>query len=150
MKVENIEEWSSKHEAEVQENDAPIEEIQNRIKELRERENEERKENEDQIEEEPLQWRYDVEKQLEIMKIQLQQTFERNKQGKSTKRLRGNRMKVKLQKLIISRFESTCFDWLKFWSQFETKIDRADITTASKFSYLKELVIPKNKNYFES
>ena len=150
MKVENIEEWSSKHEAEVQENDAPIEEIQNRIKELRERENEERKENEDQIEEEPLQWRYDVEKQLEIMKIQLQQTFERNKQGKSTKRLRGNRMKVKLQKLIISRFESTCFDWLKFWSQFETKIDRADITTASKFSYLKELVIPKDKNYFES
>ena len=150
MKVENIEEWSSKHEAEVQENDAPIEEIQNRIKELRERENEERKENEDQIEEEPLQWRYDVEKQLEIMKIQLQQTFERNKQGKSTKRLRGNRMKVKLQKLIISRFESTCFDWLRFWSQFETKIDRADITTASKFSYLKELVIPKDKNYFES
>ena len=150
MKVENIEEWSSKHEAEVQENDAPIEEIQNRIKELRERENEERKENEDQIEEEPLHWRYDVEKQLEIMKIQLQQTFERNKQGKSTKRLRGNRMKVKLQKLIISRFESTCFDWLKFWSQFETKIDRADITTASKFSYLKELVIPKDKNYFES
>ena len=84
------------------------------------------------------------------MKIQLQQTFERNKQGKSTKRLRGNRMKVKLQKLIISRFESTCFDWLKFWSQFETKIDRADIITASKFSYLKELVIPKDKKYFES
>ena len=84
------------------------------------------------------------------MKIQLQQTFERNKQGKSTKRLRGNRMKVKLQKLIISRFESTCFDWLRLWSQFETKIDRADITTASKFSYLKELVIPKDKKYFES
>lgn len=28
------------------------------------------------------------------------------------------------------------------WSQFETEIDCADITTVSKFSYLKELDIP--------
>ena len=29
------------------------------------------------------------------------------------------------------------------WSQFETEIDCADITTVSKFSYLQELDIPK-------
>ena len=32
--IEHIEVWSSKYEAEVQENDAPTEEFENRIKEL--------------------------------------------------------------------------------------------------------------------
>ena len=52
--IEHIEEWSSKHEAEVQENVAPKGEPQNRIKELEERENE-RNAEEDQIEKERLQ-----------------------------------------------------------------------------------------------
>ena len=55
--IKHIEEWSSKLEAEVQEDDAPIEELENRIKELKERENDERKAGEDQIEGEPLQWK---------------------------------------------------------------------------------------------
>ena len=38
--IDHIKEWSSKHEVEVQENDAPTEELQNRIKELKGRENE--------------------------------------------------------------------------------------------------------------
>ena len=33
--IEHIEEWSGKHEAKVQENDAPIEKLQKRIKELK-------------------------------------------------------------------------------------------------------------------
>ena len=45
--------------------------------------------------------------------------------------------------LNISKSEGTNLDWLRFWSQFEIERDRADITTASKFSYLKELVISK-------
>ena len=48
--TENIEEWSSKHESEVQENDEPIEELQKRTKELKERKNNEKKAEEDQIE----------------------------------------------------------------------------------------------------
>ena len=53
-KNEPIEEWSSKHEAKIWENDALIEEYQNRITELKERENKERRAEEDQIEEERL------------------------------------------------------------------------------------------------
>ena len=71
--IEHIEEWSRKHE--VQENDAPIEELQNRIKELKKRENEERTAEKDQIEKEYLQRRYDEEKRLETMKVELRQTF---------------------------------------------------------------------------
>ena len=56
-RINNIEEWSSKHEAEVEENDVPIQELQTNKKELKERENEERKAGkaeEDQIEKEHL------------------------------------------------------------------------------------------------
>ena len=41
--IEHIEEWSTKHEAEVQENDAPLGELQKRIKELKEIKNKEKK-----------------------------------------------------------------------------------------------------------
>ena len=59
----------------------------------------------------------------------------------SERNARENPVKVKLPKLIISKFEN--LDWLRFWNQFDIEIDRADITTVRKFSYLKELVIPK-------
>ena len=36
--IEHIEEWSSKHEAKVQENDAPTKELENRINELNKKE----------------------------------------------------------------------------------------------------------------
>ena len=52
-------------------------------------------------------------------------------------------MKENLPKLIVNKFEGTNLDWYKFWSQFETDIDHTDVTTVSKFSYLKELVVPK-------
>lgn len=48
--MEHIEEQSSKHEAAVQENYIPIEQLQNREKELKDTENEERKAKDDQIE----------------------------------------------------------------------------------------------------
>ena len=61
----------------------------------------------------------------------------------SDRNVRENTVKVKLPKLIIIKFEGTNSDWLRFWSQFEIEIDRADITTVSKFSNLQELVILK-------
>ena len=32
-------------------------------------------------------------------------------------------------------------DWQRFWSQFQTEIDKTEIGQVAKFSYLKELVI---------
>ena len=34
-------------------------------------------------------------------------------------------------------------DWLRFWTQFQAEIDKADVAAVTKFSYLKELVDPK-------
>ena len=50
---------------------------------------------------------------------------------------------VRLQKLQITKFDGTHTDWLRFWNQFEAEIHAADIPAVTKFSYLKELVVPK-------
>lgn len=50
---------------------------------------------------------------------------------------------VKLPKLTITKFQGTHLDWLRFWSQFKTEIDKATIMQVAKFSYLKELLDPK-------
>ena len=69
--IEHTEKLSSKNEAEVQENDAPIKALQNRMKELKERKNKSRKAEEDQIDEECLQRRCDEEKWLQTMETEL-------------------------------------------------------------------------------
>ena len=53
------------------------------------------------------------------------------------------RVNVKLPKLVITIFDGTSLDWFRFWNQFESEIDKAEIGPVSKFSYLKELLIPR-------
>ena len=50
---------------------------------------------------------------------------------------------AKLPKLVITRFNGSYHDWLRFWGQFTAEIDSAEIADVMKFSYLKELVDPK-------
>ena len=51
--------------------------------------------------------------------------------------------KAKVPRLIITKFDSTHFNWFRFWNQFESQIDKCGLPQVSKFSYLKEVVIPK-------
>ena len=55
---------------------------------------------EDQIEKEHLHRRYDEEKQLESMKVELWQKFEQKMEENRGKQLRENSVKVKHQKSI--------------------------------------------------
>lgn len=50
---------------------------------------------------------------------------------------------TKLPKLVITRFNGSYHDWLRFWNQFSAEIDKAQIPDIMKFSYLKEWVEPK-------
>ena len=50
---------------------------------------------------------------------------------------------MKLPKLVITKFDDTSFDWFRSCNQFESEIDKAEIGLVSKFSYLKELLIPR-------
>ena len=52
------------------------------------------------------------------------------------------RVNVKFPKLIITKFDGTSLDWFRFWNQFKSQIGKTEIGPVSKFSYLKELLIP--------
>ena len=51
--------------------------------------------------------------------------------------------KCRLPKLVISQLNGTHIDYFKFWDQFETQIDKSELSSVTKLSYLKEMVIPK-------
>ena len=54
--------------------------------------------------------------------------------GESTVRI------AKMPKLVISKFDGTPQDWVRFWGQFSSQIDSCHEQPITKFSYLKELV----------
>ena len=50
---------------------------------------------------------------------------------------------TKLPKLVITQFSGKYTDWLRFCGQFKAEIDNSEVSSVTKFSYLKELVDPK-------
>ena len=71
--------------------------------------------------------------------LEYQQQLSKNKQSasESTTSSQGT---VKMPKLVISKFQGTPQDWVRFWGQFEAQIHKAEASAVTKFSYLKELV----------
>ena len=55
----------------------------------------------------------------------------------------NSNIQIKLSKLAITKFEGTHLDWFRFWNQFETEIDKVEISAISKFPYLREFLVPK-------
>lgn len=72
-------------------------------------------------------------------KIQLKKKLKENLKGMTSHKAAN----TKLPKLVITKFNGTHVDWLRFWNQFEAEIDTAQIPAVTKFSYLKELLEKK-------
>ena len=117
--------------------DVPIEEIENRIvtlkkeKEVYDAEQEERR----------IQRILEEERRILEMRMEMKKKEEREKEEKKKEDYKF--YKTKLPKLVIPKFDGTHFDWFRFRKQFESQIDKCDLPQVSKFSYLKELLIPK-------
>ena len=47
---------------------------------------------------------------------------------------------AKMPKLVITKFAGTPQDWVRFWGQFDSQINKSAVDEVTKFSYLKELV----------
>ena len=62
------------------------------------------------------------------------------KEDKSIKNL-----KVKLPKLVVTRFNGTHINYFRFWNQFKREIDWSKMSGVSKFFYIRELIFPKVK-----
>ena len=44
---------------------------------------------------------------------------------------------------MISQFIGTHIDYFRSWNQFETQIDKSELLSVTKLSYLKEMVVPR-------
>ena len=54
-----------------------------------------------------------------------------------------------MPKLVITKFDGTPQDWMGFWGQSETQIDKSSVPEVTKFSYLKELLVLKVGNLID-
>ena len=52
-------------------------------------------------------------------------------------------------KLVITKFDGTPQDWMRFWGQFETQIEKSSASEVTQFSYLTELLILKVGNLID-
>ena len=117
--VEGIRNWSVKVEENVAEYEKVVEELEGLERDLKERDSRLTQEKEEKT-------RWEIKK-------------------KFTKKSEENEGKprAKLPKLVITKFQGTHLDWQRFWGQFEADIDKSELGQVAKFSYLKELLIPK-------
>ena len=96
------------------------------------------------MEEQRKQKRYREELEIEEIKLKMKREYE--KQSKTKNENEQNKPHVKLPKSTISAFKGTHLDWQRFWKQFESEIDRAELAQVTKFNYLKEMLKPKVRN----
>ena len=83
------------------------------------------------------------EEQAEIARRLREEKFALELEEKRQDMAEKRRIQAKLPDLHITKFQGTYLDWTRFWGLFETQIDQASMKDEAKFSYLKELVVPK-------
>ena len=59
------------------------------------------------------------------------------------------RVTVKLPKLVMTKLDGKSLDWFRFWNQFKSEIDKAEIGPVGKLSYLKEFLIPRVRLFID-
>ena len=103
--------------------DAVISSLERAIQLLADCEEAKSRRREDQEQEVEFRRKLEQEKQLEEMRMEMRKQFQKKEDPKA-----------KLPKLVISKFEGTAVDWLRFWNQFETEIDQKDhISPVTKY-----------------
>ena len=130
----DVRKWSLEIEKQVAEYEEITQGVRKTVKNLLEEASREAKE-------EKRKRRHKEELKLEEAKMQIKRDFEKNMEVERNKSVKESGAKP--PKLTITKFQGTHLNWLRFWSQFETEIDKATITQLAKFSYLKELLVSK-------
>ena len=126
-KIEQIN-WKSKHEAVIFEHKQAVTLENEKIEQQRE----------------AKERAYAEELAFEQKKLDLQQA-----QKKPTETAGATSDVVKMPKLVITKFDGTPQDWMRFWGQFETQIDKLSAPAVTKISYLKELLVLKVRNLID-
>ena len=142
MIVDNVEdaivdEWVSITNEKMERYRELVDRLKGCLEDLREKKEAEIRKKEDEMQEERFKRRMEEELKIEEMKLEMK------KKNEDKDIIVNRNIQVKLPKLVITKFEGTHLDWFRFWNQFEIEIDKVEISAISKFSYLKEFLVPK-------
>ena len=131
----DIRTWSAQIDKDIKQFQGVGTELREIVKEMKQE-----AEREDRIKQEQI---INLEKEIEKVKFEEKLNYEKQLEELHSKTSNPTQgvSKVKLPKLIITKFNGTFTDWFCFWNQYEAEIDSSNISPVSKFSYLKELVI---------
>ena len=134
-----IDEFTANIEEDMVRFDGVVSELDKSVKRLNDGEQAKTRSKVDREQEDNFRRRYEEEMRLEEVRMEMRKKYVDSEGKKSG----SESNKVKLSKLVISKFEGTALDWFRFWTQFETEIDKQDISPVTKFSNLKEFLFPQ-------
>ena len=151
---EKIQEWAADVEAAVDEADTCMRQLADKIEQIDRHVRHEAALFEHKraitLEKEKIQQQQEFEEQahaeelaFEKKKLELQQA------QKSTETTGATSEVAIMPKLVITKFDGTPQDWMRFWGQFETQIDKSSVPDVTKISYLKELLVTKVRNLID-
>ena len=132
-KEEAIDKWTVELDKKLYKMEQPMTDIEETIKNQERRKSIKKKNQEEQRFERSIR----EEKQIEEMRQELQ------KSSRIRREDNNKDPQCKLPELVISQFSGIHIDYFRFRYQFETQIDKSELLSVMKLSYLKEMVIPK-------
>ena len=84
-----------------------------------------------------------AERHYEVEKLKLSSGRREEAAGRHVPPPAAQEQHARMPKLVISKFQGTHLDWFRFWNQFQAEIDKTNVNQVTKFSYLKELLVPR-------
>ena len=132
-----VDEWVNNTSEKMERYQELVDRLKRCLQDLREKKETEIRKREDEMQEERFKTRMEEDLEIEEMKLEMK------KKNEDNDIILNRNIQVKLPKLAITKFEDTNLAWFRFWNQFETEIDKVEISAISKFSYLKEFLVPK-------
>ena len=117
--------------------------VENAIESLNKQTAREARRIEQEMEDQKRKQLHEIEISHEEKKLELRRKYKKKMEENQFKSMKENKQSMRLPKLVITKFQGTHLDWKRFWTQFETEIDRAEIGQITKFSCLKELLVQK-------
>ena len=140
VQVDELTKWNAGVEAQQETADEEITHLSEKLVQMNYKTRMQAKECEEELAERDRQKQLDFERTQLEMRLTYEKKIEKTRQSKTTEPTSTQAAKTaKLPKLVITKFRGDLTDWPRFWSQFETEIDKAEIAGVTKYSYLKEL-----------
>ena len=148
--AEEVKTWTTEIQTSLEPFEDAITEIEQAIKDLKLKDTENKKKQQEADIAAALAREEKYKEQLNFAKEKLEQQLyyeeqleEKRKGSHGQKTDKQHNVNTKLTKLVITKYNGTHTDWLRFWIKFEAEIHAADMPAVTKFAYLKELVDQK-------